>query len=261
MRLLLVRHGETVDNVAGNYAGVTDSPLTAHGALQAGRLAAWLAARFSSRPLRAIFTSDLQRAARTGGAVRSVCGGDGAVPVPLRTTPLLRERDFGPLEGVPCRDCRVDPETVAETTASMRARARRFLDEMLLPLLYRPGSRADDVCVVVAHGLLLRVLYACLLECVPFGRLTLERSLMPGAAGAGAGAASPMYPGWANTGYLECMLLPGSPNDHQDLRMHVLQVNCTTHLKDMRRTRGGIGSAAYDSRQRSIDSYFAAPAR
>ncbi|KAM3468559.1 hypothetical protein MY5147_007828, partial [Beauveria neobassiana] len=44
MRLLLIRHGETVDNVAGIFAGVRDSALTTHGVLQAGRLGGHLAA-------------------------------------------------------------------------------------------------------------------------------------------------------------------------------------------------------------------------
>lgn len=66
MRLLLIRHGETVDNVAGVYAGSRDSALTAHGVLQAGRLAAHLAEHVE---VDRMFSSDLQRAAITAQAI------------------------------------------------------------------------------------------------------------------------------------------------------------------------------------------------
>ncbi|ATY60073.1 alpha-ribazole-5 -phosphate phosphatase [Cordyceps militaris] len=254
MRLLLVRHGETVDNVAGVYAGITDSALTAHGALQAGRLGAHLAARFPSGSVRAVFTSDLQRARRTGGAVRAACssraGGSLPPAPPLHTTPLLRERDFGALEGVPFRAAGLRVDDVAESEASMRARAARFLDEMLLPLVRRRGARADDVYVVVAHGLLLPRIYADLMDRVPWGRLTLDP------AAAAAGRAPPLQPWWSNTAYLECLLVPDLATGGRGLRMHVLAVNCTAHLRDLKRTRGGIGSAAHDEKQRSIESYF-----
>ncbi|KAM3527262.1 hypothetical protein MY4038_006421 [Beauveria bassiana] len=249
MRLLLIRHGETVDNVAGIFAGVRDSALTTHGVLQAGRLGGHLAARFPSS-VRAVFTSDLQRAARTAAAVRGVCGGE---RVPLHTTPLLRERHFGSLEGVACRASRVHVDDVAETASSMRARARRFLDEMLLPLLRLRRSRAeDDVVVVVAHGLFLPKLYACLLERVPWQSLTLDQELLMSYPG----APPPLQPWWSNTAYLECTVMPDAITGGRALRMHVLRVNCTTHLKYLTRTRGGIGSAPHDARQRTIDSYF-----
>jgi len=42
MRLYLIRHGETVDNVAGLYAGMKDSPLTNHGVEQIKRLGSYV---------------------------------------------------------------------------------------------------------------------------------------------------------------------------------------------------------------------------
>ncbi|OAA78648.1 Histidine phosphatase superfamily, clade-1 [Akanthomyces lecanii RCEF 1005] len=265
MRLLLIRHGETVDNVAGNFAGVTDSALTAHGVLQAERLGAHLAARFPTS-IRAIFTSDLQRAHRTGEAVRSAVGraasggivapaaAAAAARIPLQTTPLLRERDFGPLEGAAFRACKLNVEDVAETVVSMQARARRFLVDVLLPhMRHGDGTGPDDVYVVVAHGLLLPKIYACLMDRVPRGKFTLDAALMrdPGAP--------PLQPWWSNTAYLELILRQLAPDGRPGggpLRMHVLQVNCKVHLQDLRRTRGGIGSAPHDDKQRRIESYF-----
>ncbi|KAJ6785171.1 hypothetical protein PWT90_01582 [Aphanocladium album] len=252
MRLLLIRHGETVDNVAGNFAGVTDSALTAHGVLQAERLAAHLAARFSSSSssaaaaavVRGLFTSDLQRAARTGAAVQAACGSP-----PLVQTALLRERDFGSLEGVSFRTNKVDIEDVAESHASVKARARQFVDEMLLPRL--TCSAADGVYIVVAHGILLPQVYAVLAEkTAARGGLTIDASVVKR-----PGGAVPLQPWWTNTAYLECVLAGGS-SGAAGLSMHVLAVNCTTHLQDLKRTRGGIGSAAHDDKQKKIESYF-----
>src|ERR1700759_2039622 len=63
MRLFLIRHGETVDNVAGLYAGTLDSALTNHGVEQANRLGEFFTQNeviFSH-----IFASPLSRAFRT----------------------------------------------------------------------------------------------------------------------------------------------------------------------------------------------------
>ncbi|OAA69898.1 Histidine phosphatase superfamily, clade-1 [Cordyceps fumosorosea ARSEF 2679] len=195
MRLFLIRHGETVDNVAGVLAGITDSRLTLHGTVQAGMLASHLAARFPSTPVRKIFTSDLQRALLTGRAVQS----------------------------------------------------------MLLPELTKWGARADDLVIVVAHGLLLQPLYACLIERVPWGRLTVDRGIAPHPP---MGFGPALRPHWANTAYLEAMVVLDPVVGGGGLRMHVIRVNCTVHISELKRTRGGIGRAAHDDRQRTLDSYF-----
>lgn len=270
MRLLLVRHGETVDNVAGNFAGVTDSALTAHGVLQAERLGAHLATRFPSR-VRAIFTSDLQRASRTGRAIRTAQqatqdgdAGNGVVPLPpLTETPLLRERDFGPLEGVSFRTCDVNPDDVAESNASMRRRAERFVTEVLLPSMLSSTSHTDgdeddeeeQVVVVVAHGLLLPKIYAAISARVPGDELTFDSAVLarkrPGA--------TPLQPWWSNTAYLEFLVTlttSSSVATTTVASLHVVCVNCTVHLADLKRTRGGIGSAPHDDTQRKIQSYF-----
>lgn len=173
MRLYLIRHAESVDNVAGLYAGSRDSPLTAHGALQVHRLACGLA---ESCVIFRIFTSPLRRAASTAEAL---CDAQvhalGVVQVPE-----LREKDFGSLEGVAfrhgggaCQD--------AETAQSMRARVGRFWEQHLLPMLR--GDAAAEACAIVAHGIILRVLASFLLEKASPGNVLspsgLERNGLP----------------------------------------------------------------------------------
>lgn len=262
MRLLLVRHGETVDNIAGNFAGVTDSALTAHGVLQAERLGAHLAARFR---VAGLFSSDLQRAARTADAVRRAQHtAYPTVDEPLLTpTELLRERDFGELEGVSFRTCTVNIEDVAESNASMRRRAERFLDEMLLPAMAASPtgteSKDNEVYVVVAHGLLLPRLYAGLADRAAPGRLTFDTRVLSSSSRPGGSTSIPLQPWWSNTAYLECVVTPtpaSAADARRTLKLHVLRVNSTEHLDGLKRTRGGIGSAAHDDKQKRIESYF-----
>src|SRR6266508_5318337 len=65
MRLIIVRHGESEWNRTGRYQGQCDATLSALGLRQAEALAG----RLQREPLDAIFTSPLQRAAKTAEAI------------------------------------------------------------------------------------------------------------------------------------------------------------------------------------------------
>jgi broad specificity phosphatase PhoE len=68
VRILLVRHGETVYNVEGRWQGQSDSPLTERGRAQARELGRALAAE----PITAVYSSDLGRASYTAAEVAAV---------------------------------------------------------------------------------------------------------------------------------------------------------------------------------------------
>ena len=87
--LFLVRHGETVDNVRQIMQGQTQGCLNERGRDQAAQVAR----RLAEESIDAIVASDLQRAIQTAEII--------AVPhgLPVRTTPLLRERDWGSFTG------------------------------------------------------------------------------------------------------------------------------------------------------------------
>lgn len=89
-RLILVRHGETDWNAGTRIQGHTDIPLNERGLWQADRLAAALA----HEELHAIYSSDLQRAARTAMPTARAAG------LPVLHEPTLRERGFGVFEGL-----------------------------------------------------------------------------------------------------------------------------------------------------------------
>lgn len=86
MRLLLIRHGESVGNAEGRLQGHTDFPLTERGLDQARRLAR----RLADFPLAAVYTSTLARAAQTATVLADPHG------LPVIDLPDVREYDMGP---------------------------------------------------------------------------------------------------------------------------------------------------------------------
>jgi glucosyl-3-phosphoglycerate phosphatase len=89
-RLVLVRHGQTADNVAGRVQGQGGAGLDEVGRVQAAHLARWLAA---THPDARLVSSDLQRCRETAAPLADVLG------VPVRLEPRLRERHFGRWQG------------------------------------------------------------------------------------------------------------------------------------------------------------------
>lgn len=90
LRLLLVRHGETLANRELRHVGSLDEPLSDVGRRQAERLAEALA----PLPLAAVYASPLSRAAETGRRI------GGRLELPVRSEPRLAEQCFGTWEGL-----------------------------------------------------------------------------------------------------------------------------------------------------------------
>ena len=155
-RVVLVRHGETADNVAGRFLGRSDPALTDRGAEAARRLG----------PLPAgavVVSSPARRAIETAALLGA---GDPLVDE------ALREVDFGTWEGSTRDEVeRLDPEGYAafahgevvgfpegETVAALGDRTHDALGRHGVPDL-----------VVVTHATVIRVLVAALLG-LPIGR-------------------------------------------------------------------------------------------
>ncbi len=92
----LVRHGETAWSASGRHTGRTDVPLTAEGERMAARLGERLAGQTFDR----VFTSPLQRAAKT--CVLAGFGGRAVVD------PDLVEWDYGDYEGRTSKDIQAE---------------------------------------------------------------------------------------------------------------------------------------------------------
>ena len=95
-RLLLIRHGVTAWNREQRLQGHSDVQLNTDGHIQAARMASRLAQ--AETPLKAIYSSDLQRARSTAEAIAAPLG------LSVRPTTLLRETMLGDWEGLTAED-------------------------------------------------------------------------------------------------------------------------------------------------------------
>lgn len=142
--LLLVRHGETVENASQTMQGQTPGRLNATGIAQAHQLSESL----SDKQIDAVVASDLWRAVQTARIV--------AAPhdLTVTTTPLLRERDWGDFTGryIPDLQGEVWPENV-ESLDCLLERAQRFLE-------YIMTNYEGQIVVAVGHGIVNKAIQA-----------------------------------------------------------------------------------------------------
>jgi probable phosphoglycerate mutase len=148
--IFLIRHGETEGNAA-RIVQVPDSPLSPRGVVQAERLARRLAREGIGR----IVTSDFARAEATARQLHAVLG------APLSFEPLLQERNFGDLRGLPYSAFDFDPfapdyaPPSGETWPAFHARVDRAWARVQALAAATAGHLA-----VVTHGLVCRSLAA-----------------------------------------------------------------------------------------------------
>lgn len=142
--LILVRHGETVDNVNHIMQGQTQGQLTAQGLLQAHRLAESL----RSEPIDEFVSSDLKRSVDTCRVVAEAHG-KGVV-----TTPLLRERDWGSFTGryIPSLKGETWPDDI-ESLEALKHRARCFMQ-------YITDNYPGLTVLAVGHGIINKAIQA-----------------------------------------------------------------------------------------------------
>ena len=147
--IFLVRHGETVDNARQIMQGQTQGELNQRGREQAEQVSR----RLASEPLDAIVASDLHRAIQTAEVIAEPHG------LPVVTTPLLRERDWGSFTGRFIPDLRneVWPDDI-ESEEALLERARSFLINMTATY---PGRRV----VAVGHGIINKAVLAVYAQC------------------------------------------------------------------------------------------------
>ncbi len=171
---LLVRHGQSVSNLAGFFAGQTDVPLSEMGCLQAERVGDFL----GDVPIDAIYASELERTAQTGEPTARAHG------LPILRDARLNERHMGCWETRQVTEVREnDPATFeiwkadrmatnpegAEHYDLLRARGRAFIMD-------KAREHGGQCVGVFTHALFLQTLY---LE-LTYGRVTeLSTELYP----------------------------------------------------------------------------------
>ncbi len=157
--LILVRHGETVQNVAGIAQGWNDSALSERGERQVARLAE----RIAAHPVDRLYSSPLGRAMATARVISAATGRD--------VTPVdeLREMSYGSWEGRSFLEVRredaagygrwiEDPDAACPGGES-HADVRRRL-EIAIGKLEPTAKRV----VVVTHGTAIRIAVTALLQ-------------------------------------------------------------------------------------------------
>ncbi|KAJ5081304.1 hypothetical protein NUU61_009568 [Penicillium alfredii] len=191
MKLFLIRHAECEHNVGKTSGNADHSGLTDLGKTQAQLLAR----HFRDRTVcfTHVLSSDLDRATDTARVICQYQLGSGPLLEPIQTE-ALREQWFA--SGKEPGSRRGPSE---ESMSSMRARANGFLRDHILPLL-ADRARNDAVVAVVAHGIILQVVWACLADL--FASFYLARNV-------DSAASDYMHPVWSNTGVLELDIWTG----------------------------------------------------
>jgi broad specificity phosphatase PhoE len=307
--IFFIRHGESIDDVArGQYvpcssptieafrfacgradsccsAGSPDSPLTSHGVIQCTRLGAHLAGRAASLgPTPYLFCSDFQQARMTAEAIRDAylskdAGPSSTVAPAIELVQLaeLREKRFrerGPelSESLSRAKHRGEEEayTEGEPSEEVNARAKRFLEAVLLPLLEELLPSTTPQCIfIVAHGGIHSHVW---LQFIRVLRGLRAQTLFP--PGVMRLESVPLDEFLSNAAYHEVVLKTktlrsepssssqGPATSHDNslalAAAHVTfsAINCVDHLSGLKKTGGGIGNSRYDKKQRKIDSFF-----
>lgn len=143
-QLYLARHGETVDNASQTMQGQMPGCLNDNGFKQAAILCEQLAGVHFD----AIVSSDLRRAIQTAEVLAA------ARQMPIVTTPLLRERDWGDFTGRFIPDLKgLDFPDNVETLPALQERARAFLD-------FIRKNYPEQRVLAVGHGIINKAIQA-----------------------------------------------------------------------------------------------------
>jgi probable phosphoglycerate mutase len=146
MTILLVRHGET-DGNAARILQRPEVPLNARGMRQAEQLAQ----RLSAHGFVHIVCSDLLRARMTATPLATRSG------IAIEESPLLQERNFGDLRGMPYAALSEDPfgPNVAPTNGEDWPTFHARIAEAFAFMVRRRRSLNGNL-VVITHGLVCR---------------------------------------------------------------------------------------------------------
>jgi 2,3-bisphosphoglycerate-dependent phosphoglycerate mutase len=178
-------------------------------------------------PITHILSSDLTRARRTASEVAAYHPN-----VPLVTNPVLRERDFGDLEGKPWTQAHMT-EARGESQYLLQTRAVEAWN-WILEEGKTLEAQLDSFVVVLSHGLFLSILFSTI--CAFYNTSKPEKLF------------------WRNTAYAKLVVTPGNP-----VGLTVESINDARHLQHLKRQKGGLGSMKYDTSQKTLQDFFSSP--
>ncbi|KAH7102262.1 phosphoglycerate mutase-like protein [Auriculariales sp. MPI-PUGE-AT-0066] len=146
LRVLIVRHGETIGNTKKLIQGQSNGPETWLN--EVGRKQAALCRDgLQSVSINLAFSSDLKRAAQTAEIIL-----EPHHKVPLELVEALREGHMGEIQGLVYHPDLYNPyPPSAETVDSMKARVKSYWESSIVPLAQRPDT-ADVTVLLVSHA-------------------------------------------------------------------------------------------------------------
>ena len=142
MKLIIVRHGETVENANRICQGQEGGHLSKKGKMQAKKLAK----RLKKEKLDAVYSSDLKRTVDTAREIMKFHR-----HVPLYLDKRIRERFFGDYQGTSYekdwdwQSIAEDPKSCIESDLQMCKRISNFVEEIL-------SKHFGETVLVVSHG-------------------------------------------------------------------------------------------------------------
>ena len=158
LRLILVRHGQTLANREHRLQGASDDPMTEVGQEQAALLGALLA----PIALDKIISSDLKRSMQTAQAIANYH------QLPVEGTPLLREWNCGEWDGWPAsRFLQLMEEQklkVSELAPPGGERLHEVRARACQALAYVMAEGMGKTTMLCSHGDFLRTLISCVLD-------------------------------------------------------------------------------------------------
>lgn len=145
MKLIITRHGETVDNKKRVFQGHSPGKLTKEGKIQAKKLAK----RLSKEKIDAIYSSDLKRAADTAKEIAKF-----HKKLIVQFDKRLRERNIGKHEGKPIPADWYKGVILEgmETNLEMVERLNNFIDEIW-------NKHKNETVLAVSHGGMKKAFY------------------------------------------------------------------------------------------------------
>lgn len=155
MKIILARHGETVENATGIIMGQIPGRLSERGLKQAEALAM----RLGTKKFDRAFCSDLKRCVDTAAVIMRHHPG-----IPIEYTESLREINFGDFQGQ--QKSKVDWDSVegsvlarraphGESGIEMRTRVVSFINELL-------RQYPDETILLVTHNGPIKTIIACI---------------------------------------------------------------------------------------------------
>ncbi|RIA94992.1 histidine phosphatase superfamily [Glomus cerebriforme] len=259
LTITIVRHGESVANVQHRWQGHTDSPLTNFGAQQAEQAGEVL----KHEKFTCIITSDLTRTISTAKLILSRNINFNTNPIELHTSEVrLREQHFGYFEGKsytePVKHALTppDPRLIkfvgegAESLEDVFNRAMSFLSDLLSYHQQQQKTNFQQEVssfqqehphiLIVSHSIFINEFLNALL----IHKTNLRHQQQ-----------------WQfitlhNTSMFTIKIHSFNDHDREPLHMELIRNNYIEHLHGLVRQQGGIGSAAYDVKQRKISSFF-----